>query len=108
MGAGLSPDEALARLSEVDGRTFVELFEHGSLAVEVYRPQGVDPQQPHTRDEVYVVVSGKGEFVCGERRDPFGPGDALFVAAGVPHRFENFSGDLAVWVMFYGPQGGEA
>jgi len=24
------------------------------------------------------------------------------------HRFENFSDDLAVWVFFYGPEGGEA
>jgi hypothetical protein len=25
----------------------------------------------------------------------------------VPHRFEDFSGDLTVWVLFYGPEGGE-
>ena len=28
-------------------------------------------------------------------------------AAGVEHRFENFSDDFAVWVFFYGPEGGE-
>jgi hypothetical protein len=32
----------------------------------------------------------------------------LFAAAGAVHRFENFSGDLTVWVMFYGPEGGES
>jgi hypothetical protein len=31
----------------------------------------------------------------------------LFAAAGVEHRFENFSDDLALWVIFYGPEGGE-
>jgi hypothetical protein len=31
----------------------------------------------------------------------------MFVAAGVEHRFEDFTDDLAVWVMFYGPEGGE-
>jgi hypothetical protein len=31
----------------------------------------------------------------------------MFVAAGVEHRFEDFSADLAVWVIFYGPPGGE-
>jgi hypothetical protein len=31
----------------------------------------------------------------------------LFVGAGVEHRFEEFSDDLAVWVFFYGPEGGE-
>jgi hypothetical protein len=29
------------------------------------------------------------------------------VAAGIEHRFEDFSEDLAVWVVFYGPTGGE-
>jgi mannose-6-phosphate isomerase-like protein (cupin superfamily) len=56
---------------------------------------------------VYVVVTGEGEFVAGSRRYKFGPGDFLFVAAGVEHRFETFSPDLAVWVLFYGPDGGE-
>ena len=31
----------------------------------------------------------------------------LFVAAGQVHRFEDFSNDFAVWVFFYGPDGGE-
>jgi len=29
------------------------------------------------------------------------------VAAGVTHRFEEFSDDFGAWVMFYGPEGGE-
>ncbi|CAN5750314.1 hypothetical protein BH24GEM1_BH24GEM1_26510 [soil metagenome] len=32
----------------------------------------------------------------------------LFVPAGVAHRFEDFTDDLAVWVLFYGPDGWEA
>jgi mannose-6-phosphate isomerase-like protein (cupin superfamily) len=82
-------------------------FEHGSLLIKLYAPRGVDPQTPHTRDEIYVVVSGRGTFINGERRHQFGPGDLLFVPAGVEHRFENFTDDLGLWVMFYGPEGGE-
>jgi mannose-6-phosphate isomerase-like protein (cupin superfamily) len=37
----------------------------------------------------------------------FGPGDFLFAPAGVVHRFEFFSQDLTLWVIFYGPEGGE-
>ena len=59
-------------------------------------------------DEVYVVVEGRGQFRNGDTRHPFGPGDLLFVPAGVVHRFEDFTDDLAVWVIFYGPEGGEA
>src|SRR5262249_42457169 len=72
-----------------------------------FAPRGVDTQTPHRRDEVYVVVRGAGWFVNGPDRHRLGPGDLLFVPAGVEHRFEEFSDDLAVWVVFYGPEGGE-
>jgi len=36
----------------------------------------------------------------------FGPGDFLFVAAGVPHAFETFTDDFKIWVIFFGPKGG--
>jgi mannose-6-phosphate isomerase-like protein (cupin superfamily) len=75
--------------------------------VEFYKPEGVDRQTPHTRDEVYVVVSGSGTFFCGGTRRPFEAGEVLFAAAGVEHRFEDFTPDFATWVFFYGPEGGE-
>ncbi|HEX8503354.1 MAG TPA: cupin domain-containing protein [Pyrinomonadaceae bacterium] len=99
--------KALALLPGAGGERFVKVLEHGSLVVEIYAPRGRDPQQPHTRDEAYVVVGGSGEFVNGDARHAFGPGDFLFVPAGVAHRFENFTEDLVVWVIFYGPEGGE-
>lgn len=99
---------ALSRIPDSQGRRFATVFRHGSLLVEIYAPRGVDAQQPHTRDEVYFVASGRGEYVCGETRQAFGPSDLLFAAAGVNHRFENFTDDLAVWVLFYGPEGGES
>jgi mannose-6-phosphate isomerase-like protein (cupin superfamily) len=102
----LGKKEAVTQLSGHSSR-FKELFRHGTLSVEVYKPIQVDLQQPHTRDEVYVVISGTGEFLVGEVRMEFEPGDFLFVAAGIEHRFENFSEDFATWVLFYGPEGGE-
>jgi mannose-6-phosphate isomerase-like protein (cupin superfamily) len=54
-----------------------------------------------------VVVQGRGFFVNGPERHPFSVGDILFVPAGADHHFEDFSDDLAVWVVFYGPDGGE-
>jgi mannose-6-phosphate isomerase-like protein (cupin superfamily) len=102
----LTPSAALAALATTD-KPFVLLFRHGTLEVEFYKPGGVDRQQPHTRDEVYVVVSGSGTFVNGGTRQPFGPGEVLFAAAGVEHRFEDFTTDFATWVFFYGPEGGE-
>jgi mannose-6-phosphate isomerase-like protein (cupin superfamily) len=89
------------------GKLAAPVLLHGSLLVEYYAPRGRDVQTPHTRDEVYVVIQGSGSFVNGGVQHPFGPGDVLFVPAGVVHRFEEFTDDFAVWVMFYGPEGGE-
>ncbi len=103
----ITPDRA-TKLLERKKELFLTLFEHGSLQVEIYRPDGVDLQTPHDRDEIYVVISGSGEFVNGKDRVTFGPGDFLFVPAGVEHRFVNFTDDFSTWVFFYGPNGGEA
>jgi mannose-6-phosphate isomerase-like protein (cupin superfamily) len=100
--------DALKRLPTPDGKRFVELFKHGSLTVELYAPRGIDPQTPHARDEIYVIASGTGTFRHAQDDDvKFEPGDVLFVAAGVEHRFKNFTDDFAAWVFFYGPEGGE-
>lgn len=103
----VSHAEAVNNLPSPDGKRFAEMFRHGTLQVEIYEPRGVDPQTPHTKDEGYIVVKGSGEFVNGNNRVKFGPGDFLFAATGAVHRFENFTDDLSVWVIFYGPEGGE-
>ena len=100
--------DALVRLPGPKGERFASVFGHGSLLVEIYAPRGVDPQKPHTRDEIYFVIAGSGEYVCGDSRQRFTLTDILFAAAGVEHRFENFSDDLTLWVLFYGPEGGES
>ena len=99
--------EALGCLPGPGGERFAVMLEHGTLAVEIYAPRGRDLQTPHDRDELYVVAQGEGMFLNGNTRHPFGTGDVLFVPAGVEHRFEDFSDDLVVWVVFYGPRGGE-
>jgi mannose-6-phosphate isomerase-like protein (cupin superfamily) len=104
----VSLGEAMRHLPGPKGERFATVLEHGSLDIEIYAPRGTDPQKPHTRDEVYFVVQGQGEFINGPFREQFGPGDVLFVPAHEEHRFENFTNDLIVWVMFYGPEGGEA
>lgn len=97
--------EAVARSG--DARYGI-LRRRGTLELGYYAPRGSDPQQPHEQDELYIVQSGHGTFCCAGERRPFEPGEALFVAAGVEHRFEDFSDDFAAWVIFYGPPGGES
>ena len=97
---------SLLQLKSSEGN-FIELFKHGSLSVELYRPDKIDPQMPHDKDEIYVIISGHGAFVLEDERTTFSPGDILFVPAKATHRFENFTDNFATWVLFFGPVGGE-
>jgi mannose-6-phosphate isomerase-like protein (cupin superfamily) len=97
--------EVAARLAGEPER-FITLFRRGDFSVELYAPRGTDEQEPHDQDEAYIVASGTGMFRRGDERVPFQRGDFLFAAAGVPHRFEEFTDDFQTWVVFFGPQGG--
>lgn len=101
-------EDALALLPAEGEKRFASVLEHGSLLVEIYAPRDTDPQQPHTRDELYIIARGSGIFLNGSVRHWFSRGDVLFVPAGREHRFEAFTEDLTAWVIFYGPEGGEA
>lgn len=103
----ITADSAHQAVAAQGAERSVELFRHGTLQVKMYAPRGVDPQQPHTRDEAYIIARGSGVFFNGESRRPCGPGDFIFVAAGIEHRFEDFSDDFATWVIFFGAEGGE-
>jgi mannose-6-phosphate isomerase-like protein (cupin superfamily) len=102
--------ESEARVPGPAGEHAVTVFERGTLKAMVALGRFAPlprPTTPHAQDEVYVVVRGSGVFLHDGQRDPFRPGDLLFVAAGTEHRFEDFTEDLAVWVVFYGPTGGD-
>ena len=114
--------EDAKRVPHDAGRSTGLVMRHGTMELRWFAPKEHDAQVPHDRDELYIVIAGTGMFmraveslpfddislpIQGEERVPFGPGDALFVAAGTVHRFEDFSDDFASWIVFYGPEGGE-
>lgn len=90
--------------------SYAEHFRSADLSVGTYSiaVNGVDRQSPHTEDEVYVVTNGRASFVDDAGRTSIGPGDVLFVRAGVPHRFEDVTEDLALVVVFGPPEGARA
>lgn len=97
-------DDAVRILSNSDRKEFVNLANYADLEVEYYKPNKIDKQQPHLKDEVYVIASGKGAFTVGKETVNVKTGDVLFVKAGDEHRFTEFSDDFATWVIFYGIQ----
>ncbi len=87
--------------NQADGKMLATLLERKKMYVEVYRPKQIDHQIAHSQDEIYVIISGSGQFFNNGERRPFAAGDLIFVPAGVEHRFEDFSDDFATWVIFY-------
>ena len=101
-----SISDALEELKGIDS-PFKMIFQHGSMELEMYKPDKVDMQTPHTRDELYIIAEGSGRFVHNTKSVNVSKGDFLFVPAGDEHRFLDFTHDFCTWVVFYGPEGGE-
>jgi mannose-6-phosphate isomerase-like protein (cupin superfamily) len=58
-----------------------------------------DRQQPHSDDEVYVVLEGTGVLEVEGESVPVKEGSAVFVEAGADHRFTAYE-HLSVLVIF--------
>ena len=84
------------------GRPYEEFIRSHDLSVGLYRLPvgGIDPQSPHTEDEVYHVIAGRATLVVGDERRAVGPGSVVFIAADVVHRFVDITQDLTVLVVF--------
>ncbi len=82
-------------------------FPADERSINFLRSVDVKQQLPiPSNDEVYIVISGRGFLVHGEKLESFETGDCLCIAAGTEHRFQDFSEDLAVWaVVIYAPSG---
>lgn len=104
----ITREDAIEKLQKETEFPFAVLLKHGSMTTEYYAPVEMDKQSPHKQDELYVIASGNSLFYRNGERVTCKAGEVLFVPAGMEHRFENFSSDFATWVIFYGPDGGEA
>lgn len=96
-------ETVLKSLPDDPKNRFAEAMKNGTMVTGLYAPTAEDLQRPHPRDEIYFVAKGSAQFIRGDEQLAVQAGDALFVPAWTPHRFEKLSADLAVWVVFYGP-----
>lgn len=103
----------LTRLAEERariGRLYHEFLRVPSLSTGLYvlPAGGVDPQQPHTEDEVYVVMAGRGTIRVGGVDRPVSVGSIVYVPALVEHHFHTIEEELGILVFFAGPEGSGA
>jgi mannose-6-phosphate isomerase-like protein (cupin superfamily) len=89
------------------GDRYMEFLRVPSLSAGIYAlpAGGVDLQQPHTEDEVYTVVGGRGMIRVGEEDRAVTPGSVIFVKANVEHRFHSIEEDLTLLVFFAPAEG---
>jgi mannose-6-phosphate isomerase-like protein (cupin superfamily) len=71
-----------------------------SLGIYTLPVDGVDHQHPHSADEVYVVLKGRGALRVRDERIPVGPGSIVSVDHGEDHGFVDITEDLQVLVVF--------
>lgn len=89
------------------GQLYLEFLSASTMSVGVYTlsTDTCDPQQPHTEDEIYYVLSGRGQIRVGDEDFEVKPESVIFVAAGEEHRFHSIIEDLRLLVVFAPPRG---
>ena len=71
-----------------------------SMGVYVLPAGGVDPQNPHTEDEVDYVVSGRAQIKVMDEDRAVQAGSIVYVAKNAEHRFHSIEEELTVIVFF--------
>ena len=71
-----------------------------SMGLYVLPAGGTDRQSPHTEDEVYYVVSGRGQILVADENRAVQAGSIVYVEKNVAHRFHSIEDELTVLVFF--------
>lgn len=81
---------------------YLEFLNVPALSVGLYclPAGGTDPQQPHTEDEIYYIISGHAQIQVKNEHQPVSPGTIIYVAAHDPHFFYNITEALTILVFF--------
>ena len=89
------------------GERYLEFTRASTLSTGLYElPAGdIDPQHPHSEDEVYYVIRGRAVITMAGEDRPVQAGTVVFVEAGVDHRFHSIEEDLSILVVFAPPRG---
>lgn len=87
---------------ESSNKAYLEFLKVPDLSMGLYvlSANGTDSQSPHTEDEVYYVVSGKGKIKVADEDRAVGAGSIVYVEKNVEHRFHSIEEELMILVFF--------
>jgi quercetin dioxygenase-like cupin family protein len=109
-GAAVVPIADVLAQRVTAGRPAHEFLRRDSMSLLVYHLAAGEPdqQQPHTEDEVYYVLDGTGVFDADGQSTPVKPGDVIFAARDVVHRFRDYPDGITLLVVFAPARGTNA
>jgi mannose-6-phosphate isomerase-like protein (cupin superfamily) len=87
------------------GSSYNEFLRRRGMSVGLYvLPVGAeDKQTPHSADEVYVVLQGRGRLRVVDEQVEVKPGSVISVDHGEDHQFLDVTEDLHMLVVFAPP-----
>lgn len=97
----------LLKAQEDSGKLYHEFLRVPDMSAGLYvlPAGGTDPQQPHSEDEMYYVIRGKGKFTYADKEVDVSAGSVLYVPKQVEHRFHSIEEELMILV-FFAPEEG--
>ena len=97
----LELSQLIARQADGD-RLYLEFLKAPDLSMGLYvlPAGGMDPQSPHSEDEVYYVVGGRGRIQVADEDRLVQTGSIVYVPKHVEHRFHSITEELKVLVFF--------
>jgi mannose-6-phosphate isomerase-like protein (cupin superfamily) len=79
-------------------RYFIDVLDTPTMAVGIInlKKDQEDSQQPHTSDEIYFVISGKGTIEIDGIKNEVNPGKIIYIPKKIHHSFHAISNELIV------------
>ena len=94
--------DQISSLRDASGKLYLEFLNVPDLSMGLYvlPVGGTDPQNPHTEDEVYYVVSGTAKVKVADEDRDVKAGSIVYVAKNVEHKFHSVEEELTLLVFF--------
>jgi mannose-6-phosphate isomerase-like protein (cupin superfamily) len=99
----------LLQTQQDSGKLYHEFLRVPDMSAGLYvLPAGAtDPQKPHSEDEMYYVIRGKGKFTYADEDVDVMAGSVLYVPKQVEHRFHSIEEELVILVFFAPEEGNQ-